>query len=101
MLSYLDVLKARQSVGHKVAIIGAGGIGFDTAEFLTHEGESGSIHPKKFYDEWGIDTSYSQVGGLKLRRLSIVHVKYICYSVKPVRSEQHWAKPRAGFIVQV
>ncbi|MEQ1298693.1 NADPH-dependent 2,4-dienoyl-CoA reductase [Acinetobacter soli] len=65
VLSYLDVLKARQSVGHKVAIIGAGGIGFDTAEFLTHEGESGSIHPKKFYDEWGIDTSYSQVGGLK------------------------------------
>lgn len=65
VLSYLDVLKARQPVGHKVAIIGAGGIGFDTAEFLTHEGESGSIHPKKFYDEWGIDTSYSQVGGLK------------------------------------
>lgn len=65
VLSYLDVLKARQPVGQKVAIIGAGGIGFDTAEFLTHEGESGSIHPKKFYDEWGIDTSYSQVGGLK------------------------------------
>ena len=65
VLSYLDVLKAHQPVGHKVAIIGAGGIGFDTAEFLTHEGESGSIHPKKFYDEWGIDTSYSQVGGLK------------------------------------
>ncbi|WP_336148098.1 NADPH-dependent 2,4-dienoyl-CoA reductase [Acinetobacter soli] len=65
VLSYLDVLKARQPVGHKVAIIGAGGIGFDTAEFLTHEGESDSIHPKKFYDEWGIDTSYSQVGGLK------------------------------------
>lgn len=65
VLSYLDVLKARQPVGHKVAIIGAGGIGFDIAEFLTHEGESGSIHPKKFYDEWGIDTSYSQVGGLK------------------------------------
>ncbi|WP_288414102.1 NADPH-dependent 2,4-dienoyl-CoA reductase [uncultured Acinetobacter sp.] len=65
VLSYLDVLKARQPVGHKVAIIGAGGIGFDTAEFLTHEGESGSIYPKKFYDEWGIDTSYSQVGGLK------------------------------------
>ena len=65
VLSYLDVLKARQPVGQKVAIIGAGGIGFDTAEFLTHEGESGSIHPKKFYDEWGIDTSYNQVGGLK------------------------------------
>lgn len=65
VLNYLDVLKYRHLVGKRVAIIGAGGIGFDTAEFLTHEGESASLNPKKFYDEWGIDTSYSYVGGLK------------------------------------
>lgn len=65
VLSYLDVLRDRQAVGQRVAIIGAGGIGFDTAEFLTHEGESGSLNPEKFYDEWGIDTNYAQVGGLK------------------------------------
>lgn len=65
VLSYLDVLKERKSVGQRVAIIGAGGIGFDTAEFLSHEGESGSINPEKFYDEWGIDTDYENVGGLK------------------------------------
>lgn len=65
VLSYLDVLKNRKPVGKRIAIIGAGGIGFDTAEFLTHEGESASLNPKKFYDEWGIDTSYAHVGGLK------------------------------------
>lgn len=65
VLSYLDVLKERKPVGQRVAIIGAGGIGFDTAEFLSHEGESGSINPEKFYDEWGIDTEYENVGGLK------------------------------------
>ncbi|WP_313390856.1 NADPH-dependent 2,4-dienoyl-CoA reductase [Acinetobacter sp.] len=65
VLSYLDVLKERKPVGQRVAIIGAGGIGFDTAEFLSHEGESGSINAEKFYDEWGIDTDYENVGGLK------------------------------------
>jgi len=65
VLSYLDVLKERKPVGQRVAIIGAGGIGFDTAEFLSHEGESGSINPEKFYDEWGIDTDYENVCGLK------------------------------------
>ncbi|WP_215899262.1 NADPH-dependent 2,4-dienoyl-CoA reductase [Acinetobacter suaedae] len=65
VLSYLQVLKERVPVGKRVAIIGAGGIGFDTAEYLSHEGESGSLNPEKFYAEWGIDTSYENVGGLK------------------------------------
>src|SRR5690606_26467255 len=69
VLSYLDVLKERKPVGQRVAIIGAGGIGFDTAEYLSHEGESGSVNPQKFYDEWGIDTEYNQVGGLKAPEL--------------------------------
>ena len=65
VLSYIQVLKERVPVGKRVAIIGAGGIGFDTAEYLSHEGESGSLNPQKFYDEWGIDTTYAHVGGLK------------------------------------
>ncbi|MGB9038439.1 MAG: NADPH-dependent 2,4-dienoyl-CoA reductase [Acinetobacter calcoaceticus] len=65
VLSYLQVLRERIPVGQRVAIIGAGGIGFDTAEYLTHEGESGSLNPEKFYAEWGIDTQYENVGGLK------------------------------------
>ncbi|WP_089604031.1 NADPH-dependent 2,4-dienoyl-CoA reductase [Acinetobacter piscicola] len=65
VLTYIEVLRERKPVGKKVAVIGAGGIGFDTAEYLSHEGESGSLNPQKFYDEWGIDTSYAYVGGLK------------------------------------
>lgn len=69
VLSYIKVLKERKPVGQRVAIIGAGGIGFDTAEYLSHEGESGSLNPEKFYDEWGIDTNYAHVGGLKAAKV--------------------------------
>ena len=65
VLSYIEVLREHKPVGKRVAIIGAGGIGFDTAEYLTHEGDSASLNPEKFYDEWGIDTNYENVGGLK------------------------------------
>ena len=65
VLSYLDVLRDKQHVGRRVAIIGAGGIGFDVGEYLTHEGESGALAPAKFNDEWGIDTAYAQAGGLR------------------------------------
>ncbi len=71
VLSYLQVLKERVPVGQRVAIIGAGGIGFDTAEYLTHEGESGSLNPEKFYEEWGIDTQYEHVGGLKQPKVEV------------------------------
>jgi 2,4-dienoyl-CoA reductase (NADPH2) len=64
VMTYLDVLRDHQPVGKRVAIIGAGGIGFDVAEYLTHEGESGSINPDKFYAEWGIDTTYQNRGGI-------------------------------------
>jgi 2,4-dienoyl-CoA reductase (NADPH2) len=63
-LGYLDVLRDRKPVGGTVAIVGAGGIGFDVAEYLTHTGDSASVTPQKFYAEWGIDTSYAQAGGL-------------------------------------
>ncbi len=65
VVSYLDVLRDGKPVGDVVAIIGAGGIGFDVAEYLTHAGESASLNPTKFYAEWGIDTSYADRGGIK------------------------------------
>lgn len=64
VLSYLDVLRDKKTVGKTVAIIGAGGIGFDVAEYLSHSGTSPSLDPKKFFAEWGVDTSYQTVGGL-------------------------------------
>ena len=64
VLNYLDVLRDKKPVGQRVAVIGAGGIGFDVSEYLTHEGESGAMAPNKFYQEWGIDTAYAHAGGL-------------------------------------
>ena len=65
VLNYLDVLRDEKPVGASVAVIGAGGIGFDVSEYLTHVGESGAVAPEKFYAEWGIDPSYAQAGGLR------------------------------------
>ncbi|MEY2860510.1 MAG: hypothetical protein RL392_968 [Pseudomonadota bacterium] len=65
VLSYLDVLRDKKPVGKTVALIGAGGIGFDTAEFLLHEGTSPSLDPTKFFAEWGVDTTFAHAGGLK------------------------------------
>ncbi|MFZ2308373.1 MAG: NADPH-dependent 2,4-dienoyl-CoA reductase [Rhodoferax sp.] len=64
VLGYLDVLRDGKPVGQKVAVVGAGGIGFDVSEFLTHSGTSPSVDAPKFYAEWGIDTTYANVGGL-------------------------------------
>ncbi|WP_374496919.1 oxidoreductase [Vogesella indigofera] len=64
VLSYLDVLKHGKPVGRKVAIIGAGGIGFDTAEFLSHEGKSSSLDTAAFMREWGVDMQLAHAGGL-------------------------------------
>ena len=65
VLSYLDVLKDKKDVGEKVAIIGAGGIGFDVAEFLTHKGESTALNVGAFLEEWGIDHSLDSRGGIE------------------------------------
>lgn len=64
IFDYEDVLKHNKPVGNKVAIIGAGGIGFDVAEFLSHEGKSPSLDTDLFLKEWGIDGSNSTRGGL-------------------------------------
>jgi 2,4-dienoyl-CoA reductase (NADPH2) len=57
-------------VGDSVAVVGAGGIGFDVSEFLLHEGESPSMAPEKFYAEWGVDTAYAEPGGLRAPRMA-------------------------------
>ncbi|MFF5938841.1 FAD-dependent oxidoreductase [Streptomyces sp. NPDC012508] len=65
VLSYLDVLRDGAEVGERVAIVGAGGIGFDVAEFLTDGGEGASQDPETYFKQWGVDTSYETRGGLR------------------------------------
>ena len=62
-LSYRDVLNGA-SVGPRVAIIGAGGIGFDVAEFLVQSGPSASLHPAEWQREWGVGDPRDVAGGL-------------------------------------
>ena len=64
VVSYLDTILERKHIGKKVAIIGAGGIGFDTAEFLTHGSESPSLDIDLFMKEWGVDLTVGHRGGV-------------------------------------
>lgn len=83
VVSYLDVLSGRVVPGARVAIIGAGGIGFDVAEYLVHmpvldatafdlkpqhsaaERGSSSLDPQRWMAEWGVDPTFSGPGGLR------------------------------------
>ena len=64
VVGYLDVLQGRVVPGAKVAIIGAGGIGFDVAEFLAESGPSASLDPARWMAEWGVDPHFEAAGGL-------------------------------------
>lgn len=64
VLSYLDVLLERKPVGERVAVIGAGGIGFDVSEYLVHAGTATSLDREAFWREWGIDTDLRARGGV-------------------------------------
>ena len=65
VVSYIDVLKNKVNVGSSVALIGAGGIGFDVAEYLSHKGESTSISTSSFMKEWGVDMSFLARAGIE------------------------------------
>lgn len=64
VVSYLDVLRDGAPVGERVAIVGAGGIGFDVAEYLTDGGEKASLDPATYFRQWGVDMDYRERGGL-------------------------------------
>ncbi len=64
VVSYIDILTGRVSAGEKVVIIGAGGIGFDVAEFLTQSGESATLDLAAWQREWGVGDPATSAGGL-------------------------------------
>lgn len=65
VLSYIDVLRHRAAVGRRVAIVGAGGIGFDVAEFLVHDGHSPTLHLQEWLAEWGVGDPAQARGGVE------------------------------------
>lgn len=64
VVSYIDVISGTKSVGKKVAIMGAGGIGFDVAELIAHKGISAALDVDVFAKEWGIDFKNHPRGGV-------------------------------------
>ena len=64
VVSYLEVLNGSRSVGRRVAIIGAGGIGFDVAEFLAHDGPSTALDREAWRREWGVGDPSDARGGV-------------------------------------
>jgi len=64
VVDYIDVLRRKLPVGDSVAIIGAGGIGFDVAEYLVHEGTSPSEDLERWKAEWGVGDPEETAGGL-------------------------------------
>jgi len=64
VLSYIDLLRDKRAVGGRVAIVGAGGIGFDVAEFLVHGGHSPTENPELWRREWGVGDPSEVPGGL-------------------------------------
>ncbi|SKB74029.1 NADPH-dependent 2,4-dienoyl-CoA reductase [Maribacter arcticus] len=65
VVNYIDVLKLKKPVGKRVAVIGAGGIGFDVSEYIAHEGESTSLNIDAWLKEWGIDKTMTARSGIE------------------------------------
>lgn len=65
VLNYIDVIVAKKPVGQKVAVIGAGGIGFDVSEYLSHGHLKPSLDISAFMQEWGIDMTFNSRGGIE------------------------------------
>lgn len=64
VVNYIDILSGRAKAGPRVAIIGAGGIGFDVAEFLTQSGTSATLDLDAWRREWGVGDPATTAGGL-------------------------------------
>ena len=82
VLSYIDVLKHKKPVGKRVAVIGAGGIGFDVSEYLSHEGESTSKNIDAWLQEWGIDKTLKARAGIEGVKLNLHHSPREIYMFK-------------------
>ncbi|TKB57254.1 NADPH-dependent 2,4-dienoyl-CoA reductase [Ferrimonas aestuarii] len=67
VVTYQQVLSGEVEVGRKVALMGAGGIGFDMGEFLSEAHESATLHPQVWLKQWGVDTQYQVGAGLTER----------------------------------
>jgi len=78
VVSYVDVLQGRVEIGENVAIVGAGGIGFDVADFLTHDSDEMGFMPA-----WGVDTKLAGRGGLQEAARGLSRRSVVMYQRSP------------------
>jgi len=64
VVGYIDAIRGDKPIGQKVAVIGAGGIGFDVTELITHQGKSSALDIELFAQEWGVDFNNHPRGGV-------------------------------------
>ena len=64
VVGYIDAIRGNKPIGQKVAVIGAGGIGFDVTELITHQGKSSALDIELFAKEWGVDFDNHPRGGV-------------------------------------
>lgn len=97
VLSYLDVLQHKAPVGKRVAIIGAGGIGFDVGEYLLHDAAHPLPQPVQAWAaEWGVDLDGGSAGGLAPPVAPARRGRFFYCSAKPRSWAPAWARPPAG-----
>jgi len=65
VVPYIDAIKFPSKIGSKVAVIGAGGIGFDVSELLTQDGPSAALDREQFMNEWGVDMTFTHRSGVE------------------------------------
>ena len=98
MLSYIDVLLHKKPVGPRVAIVGAGGIGFDVAEYLvTEPGHSPTLNLNEWLTEWGVADPETVRGGV-VRAAARAPARQVTLlaAQEPASSARTWARPPAG-----
>lgn len=87
VISYLDAIRGTKPVGKKVAVMGAGGIGFDVSEFITHKGESPSLSIPAFMEEWGVDLNMEHQGGVRSVEAKLPEVEREVYLLQRKKSK--------------
>ena len=95
-VSYIDVLMGRVTAGRRVAIIGAGGIGFDVAEFLSGPSQAESADIGHFLHEWGVDAGIAVPGALATPASPRSSARSSCSSARPAAWAARSACRRAG-----
>lgn len=96
VVSYLDVLRDDAPVGERVAVVGAGGIGFDVAEFLTDGGQGASQDPETYFRQWGWTPRTRRAAACAPPSGPGLPGRSISSSARPPRSAPDSARPPVG-----